>query len=53
MRRLTGLPQVAADIPEGYFSGLGVSSEKCGVNTPTGLSPTAPEQERNPDNIQL
>ena len=31
MRRLLGLPWVAAEVPKGYFSGLGVSPEKSGV----------------------
>ena len=44
----------AAEVPEGYFSGHGVPPEKCGVWTPSWApQPTAPELERNPDNIQL
>ena len=41
------LPRAAAEVPEGYFSGWRVPSEKCGAP-----QPTAPELERNPDNIQ-
>ena len=31
MRGLARLPEVTAEVPEGYFSGQGVPPEKCGV----------------------
>ena len=30
-RRLPGLPQVAAEVPEGYFRSQGIPHEKCEV----------------------
>ena len=34
VRRVDGLPQVAAEVPEGYFSSQGVPLEECGVQNP-------------------
>ena len=54
IRGLAGLPWVAAEVLEGYFSGWGVHSEKCCIKTPSWApQPTKPEPERNPNNIQL
>ena len=49
MRVLAGLPQVAAEVLEGYFSGWGVPPEKYGVKTPIcAPQPTAPELGKEP-----
>ena len=54
VRGLAGLSHATAEVPEDYFSSQGVPPEKCGVYTPSWApQPTAPEPEKNPDNIQL
>ena len=43
-----------AKVLEGYFSGQGISPEKCGFSPPSRApQPIAPELERKPENIQL
>ena len=46
-RGLAGLPWAAAEVAEGYFSGRGLSPEKCGVQPQAGL-PNLQHQNQEP-----
>ena len=53
-RGLTGLPQVAVEVQEGYFTGKGHTPEKCvAYTTSWAPQPTALEPEKYTDNTQL
>ena len=54
MRGLTGLPQAAAEVLEGYFISWGIPLRSVG-SKPQAERPSIQNQnqERNPDNIQL
>ena len=54
VRRLSGLPQAADEVLEGYFSGWWILPEKYGSELKTGVpSLRHQNQERNLNSIQL
>ena len=52
-RGLSGLPWMAAEVPEGYFSGQGFPQRSVGSNPMLGSAIYSNRARRNPDDIQV